>query len=204
MSNATRRIDGIPLLSVVEPGSDESTFAPGLNAGGDLQMRPGETVLRAIPFPELRRATSNGDTRPVLLPGEGGTTTVTSQRVVFIREKYDVGAFGKNGSRVVLRAMSRTTARMRRGGQVAAGQIPFATVILVADHVEKPLIGRGHPRVAVAAVVDGDIWQVELRGKIDGLGARVAAAVAAARGIAVPTPKGSGTEQRWEFPPPSG
>ena len=202
MSQASKRIEKFPFLHLLEPGSTEADGAPSLDDAGRPQIRSSETVLEQLKiFPIFRPIGSSGrESLDVSVPGDGGVTWITDQRVIFVREKYDVGTFGTSVRSPVLRAASRTLASARRGDTVAAGHIEFESIIDFSRKLRKQLIGTVEILKFVAAIADG-LYSVELRFSLKGddLHSNVVAAISHARNMATPAPQILDKAQVWTF-----
>jgi hypothetical protein len=80
----------VPLLEPVELGSRETDLLPGI--GNDLRpvLRAGERVLfETRSFPTIATLDDDGQVAETFIAGDGGTTTFTDRRMIFVR---DVGA----------------------------------------------------------------------------------------------------------------
>lgn len=141
ISSADRRIERVLFLELIDPGTAETDESPGIDDSGKAVLLPGETVLfESKTFPSMRTVdAASGKARDTHVPGDGGITQITDRRVIFVREKYDVGAFGKRFVNPVLRAASRTIASVRRGDTVAAGHFRYSNVDSLSYKRERKL-----------------------------------------------------------------
>jgi hypothetical protein len=203
MSAADRRIERVPFLDLIDPGTEETEESPGIDDSGKPVIRPTEKVLfESKTFPSIRTVDgASGKARDTYVPGDGGFTLITDRRVIFMREKYDVGAFGKRSLNPVLRAASRTIASVRRGDTVAAGHIRFANVDSLSYKRERKLDAA--VGVYVFTLTDSaGTSQVEVRARKapEELRAQVVEAISVAHHVELPVPASQpGGWENWEY-----
>ena len=203
MSSADRRIERVPFLELIDPGTAETEESPGVDESGKPVLRPSEAVLfESKTFPSMRTVDgASGKVRDTYVPGDGGITLITDRRVIFMREKYDVGTFGKRSFNPVLRAASRTIASVRRGDTVAAGHFRFSNVDSLSYKRERKLDAA--VGVYMFSITDwSGTYQVEVRARRapEELRVQVVEAISVARHVELPVPAGQpGGWENWEY-----
>jgi hypothetical protein len=115
------------MLAVAELGTPSRSYWPDVADDKTPAIEAGE-VLRGSWKGALQfwSADAKHSLRKVWEPPERANVWVTDRRILYTVDKYDWGAnYGKSGIGLAVTTVSRTVAKGRRRGKMAAGQIRF-------------------------------------------------------------------------------
>jgi hypothetical protein len=103
----------VPLLEPIELDSRETDLTPGIGLDRRAVLRPDERVLfEARSFPTVATLDADGQIVDTFVDNDGGVTTFTDRRLIFVRGNLSVGDEG--------------------GVTVVAGHVRWATVMALS------------------------------------------------------------------------